>query len=178
MNLPEAPSVRKALTTDHRSRGRCQHRSVSALLQPQEIHNMRSRLRLGRAVIAALGLSLVFQCSQSTFAQANGLLTISEFTARGPLGALDEYVEIFNPNPNGALVIAASDGSGGYGIAADDGVLRCTIPNGTIIPARGHFLCAGAHFIYIGDVAPDAFFVGGSPTFGDIGDSQGVALFR
>ncbi len=139
---------------------------------------MSSRLRLGRAVIAALGLSLVFQCAQSTFAQANGLLNISEFTPRGTFGTLDEFVEVFNPNSSGAIVVAATDGSGGYGIAAEDGVLRCTIPNGTVIPARGHFLCAGAQYSYIGDVFPDAFFAGGSPTFGDIGDSQGVALFR
>jgi len=105
-----------------------------------------------------------------------GQLIISEMTPRGPLGALDEFVEIFN-NTDTAHTVAAVDGSGGYAVAAEDGVLRCTIPNGTVIPARGHFLCAGAQYIYISDVFPDAFIVGSAPTYGDIGDNQGVALF-
>ena len=59
---------------------------------------MPKHLKLGRALIAALGLSLVFQCSQTAFAQAAGPLIISEMTPRGPLGALDEFVEVFNNN--------------------------------------------------------------------------------
>jgi len=37
-----------------------------------------------------------------------------------------------------------TDALAGYGVAASDGVLRCTIPNGTVIPARGHFLCVNS----------------------------------
>ena len=29
----------------------------------------------------------------------------------------------------------------GYGVAASDGSTRCSIPNGTVIPAGGHYLC-------------------------------------
>src|SRR4030095_3858956 len=32
----------------------------------------------------------------------------------------------------------------GYAIAASDGVVRCSIPNGTVIPARGHYLCVNS----------------------------------
>ena len=68
-------------------------------------------------------------------------LLISEFRVRGPNGANDEFIEIYN-NSDSAHVVASSDGSSGYSIAASDGVARCFIPNGTVIPARGHFLCA------------------------------------
>lgn len=68
-------------------------------------------------------------------------LLIDEFRVRGPNGANDEFIEIYN-NSNSAHVVASSDGSSGYSIAASDGVVRCTIPNGTVIPARGHYLCA------------------------------------
>src|SRR4029434_1850987 len=32
----------------------------------------------------------------------------------------------------------------GYGLAASDGTTRCSIPNGTVIPARGHYLCVNS----------------------------------
>ena len=74
--------------------------------------------------------------------QAGGTPIISEFRLRGPNGANDEYIEIYNSSDT-ALTVAASSGTG-FGIAASDGVLRCTIPNATVIPARGHFLCTNS----------------------------------
>lgn len=75
-------------------------------------------------------------------------LIISEFRLRGP-GADgvvpsaddddDEFVEIYN-NSNAAVTVNAFDGSAGFALAASDGVTRFTIPNGTVIPARGHYL--------------------------------------
>lgn len=73
--------------------------------------------------------------------QSGAPLLISEFRVRGPNGANDEFVEIYN-NSNSPHVVASSDGSNGYSIAASDGIVRCVIPNGTVFPARGHFLCA------------------------------------
>ncbi|HEX8117153.1 MAG TPA: lamin tail domain-containing protein, partial [Pyrinomonadaceae bacterium] len=66
-------------------------------------------------------------------------LVISEFRLRGPGGADDEFVEIFN-NSNSDVTVNAFDGSAGFALAASDGVTRFTIPNGTTIPARGHYL--------------------------------------
>jgi hypothetical protein len=71
-----------------------------------------------------------------------GQLLISEFRLRGPAGASDEFIEIYNNIGAAHTVVAAS--GGGYGIAASDGVTRCTIPNGTVIPAGGHFLCVNS----------------------------------
>jgi hypothetical protein len=85
-----------------------------------------------------------------------GELLISEFRLFGPngpppptLGAAapepnnDEFIEIYNNNDT-PLTVATADGSAGYSVAASDGVIRCTIPNGTTIPARGHYLCANS----------------------------------
>jgi hypothetical protein len=73
-------------------------------------------------------------------------LIISEFRLRGPgsdgtaaTAGNDEFIEIYN-NGGSDVTVQAYDGSGGYAVAASDGVVRFTIPNGTTIPGRGHFL--------------------------------------
>ena len=75
-------------------------------------------------------------------ALASAQLVIGEFRLRGPSGANDEFVEIYN-NSGGNHTVAAISGTG-YGLAASDGVTRCTIPNGTVIPTRGHYLCVNS----------------------------------
>jgi len=70
-----------------------------------------------------------------------GALIISEFRLQGPNGINDEFVEIYNDFGSDHTVADSGAGTG-YAIAASDGVARCVIPNGTVIPARGHFLCA------------------------------------
>src|SRR4030095_6920277 len=67
-----------------------------------------------------------------------GQIIISEFRVRGPSGAQDEFIEIYNASGSDHTVAAAS--GTGYGIAASDGTTRCSIPNGTVIPNRGHYL--------------------------------------
>jgi Bacterial Ig-like domain (group 3) len=108
-----------------------------------------------------------------------GQLLISEFRLRGPNpnGAQNEFIEIYN-NTNSPITVAATDASAGYGVAASDGVLRCTIPNGTVIPARGHFLCANSVGYslggYPGGNAPvviDSTQSQGRPNGSDLGDS-------
>jgi hypothetical protein len=56
---------------------------------------------------------------------------------------------------------------------ASDGTLRCTIPNGTIIPDRGHFLCANSvAYSLAGYAAANATYAT------DIPDNAGIALFN
>src|SRR2546423_2089177 len=62
-------------------------------------------------------------------------LIISEFRLRGPGGANDEFVEIYN-NGNSDVTVNAFDGSAGFALAASDGAARFTIPNRAIHPAR------------------------------------------
>jgi hypothetical protein len=67
-------------------------------------------------------------------------LIISEFRLNGTNGANDEFIEIYNASDS-AHTVNSSDGSNtGYAVAASDGVVRFTIPQNTVIPARGHYL--------------------------------------
>ncbi|HYN84598.1 MAG TPA: lamin tail domain-containing protein, partial [Pyrinomonadaceae bacterium] len=68
-----------------------------------------------------------------------GQLVISEFRYNGTAGPLDEFIEIYN-NSGADLTVQTSDLSAGYAVVASDGITRFTIPNGTVIPARGHYL--------------------------------------
>ena len=112
---------------------------------------------------------------------AAGDLVISEFRLRGTGGANDEYVEIYNASGH-PVTVQTSDGSAGYGLFASDGALRFTIPNGTTIPARGHYLGVGSAYTlgsYPAGVAPGATSASGDKTFSnDIADNAGLALFN
>ena len=97
-------------------------------------------------------------------------LIISEFRVRGPSGANDEFVEIFN-NTAAPHTVTSSTGTG-YGVAASDGTLRFSIPNGTVIPAHGHYLGTNSVAYSLGGYAA------GDTTFTtDIPDNAGIALF-
>ncbi len=98
-------------------------------------------------------------------------LLISEFRVRGPSGANDEFVEIYN-NSGSPHTVTAISGTG-YAVAASDGVVRCTIPNATVIPARGHFLCTNSVAYSLG-----AYATGNATYATDIPDNAGIALFN
>ena len=91
-----------------------------------------------------------FSCTDSTTGSATTFqynvvappatpLIVSEFRLRGPGGASDEFIEIYNDSDSN-VTVQAFDGSAGFAVAAADFVTRFTIPNGTVIPARGHYL--------------------------------------
>ena len=109
---------------------------------------------------------------------AAGSLIISEFRLRGPNGASDEFIEIYNDSGADHTVTAIS--GTGYGVAASDGVLRCTIPNGTVIPARGHFLCVNSvGYSYSAYPSGNGTTATGDATYvTDIPDNAGIALFN
>jgi hypothetical protein len=80
-----------------------------------------------------------------------GTFLISELRTSGPGGSADDFVEFYN-NTDTPLTVAATDTSAGFGIfkmgATCDAtpVLLGTIPNGTVIPARGHYLLVGSAY--------------------------------
>ena len=123
-------------------------------------------------------LSVLLLTAPAVSAQTAPLI-ISEFRLRGPAGNADEFIEIYN-NSDAAFTVSSGGGSPGFGIVASDGLLRCTIPNGTIVPARGHFLCANSGGYSLtnypaasGSVAaPDATYTT------SINDNIGIALFE
>ncbi len=105
-------------------------------------------------------------------------LVISEFRFRGTNGANDEFVEIYN-NTDTDHTVASSDGSSGYALAASDGVVRFVIPNGTVIPARGHYLGVNsiAYSLALYPAGNGATATGDASFTTDIPDNNGVALF-
>lgn len=101
-----------------------------------------------------------------------GQLVISEFRVRGPSGANDEFVEIYN-NSGADHTVADSGAGTGYAVAASDGVARCVIPNGTVIPNRGHYLCTNSvAYSLSGNATGNATYTT------DIPDNAGIALFN
>jgi hypothetical protein len=127
----------------------------------------------------ALGAALTF-CAVPVAAQTAtaGQLVISEFRLQGPNGANDEFIEIYN-NSGAAHTVTAASGAG-YAVAASDGVIRCTIPNGTVIPARGHYLCVNSvGYSQANYPAGNGTTATGDATYTlDIPRNAGIALFN
>ncbi|HEY8205481.1 MAG TPA: hypothetical protein VIF81_12185 [Pyrinomonadaceae bacterium] len=107
-----------------------------------------------------------------------GQLIISEFRVRGPAGATDEFIEIYNAS-GADHTVAALSGTG-YGVAASDGVTRCSIPNGTVIPNKGHYLCVNSVAYSLASYpAGNGTTATGDATYTtDIPDNAGIALFN
>ena len=126
---------------------------------------------VGDPETAAPGLGLA--------AASAGQLLISEFRVRGPNGANDEFIEIYN-NSGADHTVADSGGGTGYGIAASNGVARCVIPNGTVIPSRGHYLCANSVGYSLASYpAGNGTTATADATYTtDIPDNAGIAIFN
>lgn len=113
----------------------------------------------------------------------DGDVLISEFRLRGPNGANDEFVELYN-NTETPIVVNTTDGSSGWALAASDGVIRFVIPNGTTLPAHGHFLGVNSGGYSLssypaGNDGESATTATGDATYAtDIPDNAGIALFR
>jgi len=118
-----------------------------------------------------------------------GNLIISEFRLRGPAGPRDEFIELYNPGST-PLTVTTTDGSDGWGVAfSANGTTITTlaaIPNGTTIPARGHYLVVNN--VAAAGIAPFSLNAYGNteirPTNGDamytpdLADNGGIAIFR
>lgn len=129
----------------------------------------------GFALLVAIVLMAIHMIAAAPAASAQtataGQLVISEFRVRGPSGAQDEFIEIYNASGADHTVTAAS--GTGYGVAASDGTTRCSIPNGTVIPHRGHYLCTNSAAYSLGGYA-----TGDATYTTDIPDNAGIALFN
>lgn len=108
-----------------------------------------------------------------------GQLIISEFRQRGPSGANDEFIELYNTT-FGDLSVLSADGSPGLAVVASDGVPRCIVPNGTVIEIGGHFLCTNSVSYSLSSYPSGS----GSTATGDrtytleVPDSGGLAIFN
>ena len=94
-----------------------------------------------------------------------GDVLISEFRTRGPAGAADEFIELYNPTnstvPIGGLKIRASNATG----TVSD---RVTITSGVTLGSGCHYLVANSS--YTGSVAPNQTYGTG------ITDDGGIAI--
>ena len=109
---------------------------------------------------------------------AFGQLIISEFRVRGPNGANDEFIELYN-NSGADHTVTAASGTG-YGVAASDGTTRCSVPNGTVIPNRGHYLCVNSVGYSLASYpAGNGTTATGDATYTtNIPDNAGIAVFN
>src|SRR5688572_25516062 len=132
---------------------------------------MFNLVRPALMLIALMASMLVV--SQDVFGQ----LIISEFRVRGPNGANDEFIEIYN---NSGADHTVAGGGTGYGVAASNGVARCVIPNGTVIPNRGHYLCVNSVGYSLASYpAGNGTTATGDATYTtDIPDNAGIAIFN
>jgi hypothetical protein len=133
---------------------------------------MRRTLRIPMVVLAAV-LAMFVMDVQSAYAQ----FIISEFRVRGPNGANDEFIEIYN---NSGADHTVAGGGTGYAVAASDGTARCVIPNGTVVPNRGHYLCVNSVGYSLASYpAGNGTTATGDATYTtDIPDNAGIAMFN
>lgn len=122
----------------------------------------------GGGAVRILSLAAIVACGAGA-AQAQQIV---DFRLRGPNGANDEYIRVYNQT-NAPLTVAASSGAG-WAIVASDGAVRCIIPNGAVLAAGGSFLCANSVGYSLGGV-PSA--VADATYTTDIADNAGIALF-
>lgn len=100
-----------------------------------------------------------------------GDIVISEFRFRGedPFSTVSEFVEIAN-NTNQGITVNVT-GSPGWLVRTADPAINFTIPNGTTIPARGHYLAGnGSGYSLFAYASADTFYSG------DIPDFTGIAI--
>lgn len=108
-----------------------------------------------------------------------GDILISEFRFRGQaFGPIDEFLEVVN-NTDQGITVNVTDGSAGWLVQASrmgtgSSLASFIIPNGTTIPARGHYLAGnGSGYNLIAYAPADVFLDLGV----DIPDDGGVAIF-
>jgi hypothetical protein len=102
----------------------------------------------------------------------------------------DDYVELYN-TASEDISVQSSDGSSGWALVkrgatcVDPPVIVAVIPNGTVIPARGHYLLAGSEYSLSGypsgNGAPPTSATTATPDqvlTADINDNRSVALFN
>ncbi len=117
-----------------------------------------------------------------TAANTPGTTLISEQRTSGPGttgtgDANDDFVEVYN-NTAIPITVSASDASAGWALVksgatcTDQPIIVGTIPNGTVIPARGHYLFVGSGYSL-------ATYAAGNQTLtANIEDDKNVALFN
>ncbi len=87
--------------------------------------------------------ALIRPSSSSGTYNFGSTLIISEMRMSGPNGPRDEFVELYNPGDT-PVTVFTTDSSDGWTLAYSNSAgtitVLATIPNGTVIPAKGYYL--------------------------------------
>lgn len=143
-------------------------------MKTSELHRSLTTARpCGKSWRGLLLVLLLGFAGESVRAQ----LIISEFRVRGPNGANDEFIELFN---NSGASHTVAGGGTGYAVVASDGVARCVVPNGTVIPNGGHYLCTNSVGYSLSSYpAGNGVTATGDKTYTtNIPDNAGIAIFN
>lgn len=128
-----------------------------------------------------------------------GQVLISEFRFRGPepsaspTSSQNEFIELYN-NTDSDILVTAIDGSAGWAVATPSavtasprplgggggGLTLFVIPNGTILPARGHYLATQSLGFTLQDYPNGSGSTVGAGDIQysfDVPDAEGIALF-
>jgi len=114
-----------------------------------------------------------------------GVILITELRTSGPAGAGDDFVEVYNNSDSphtvndGSGINDAAHGYGLYKMGADcnaNPILIGIIPNGTVIPGRGHYLFVGSAYS-LANYGGTGAAAGDQVLNQDIEDDRNVALF-
>lgn len=106
-------------------------------------------------------------------------LIISEFRLGGGNNVFDEFIEFYNTTDQ-AINVNTTDASQGWYLVTQDGNIRFTIPNGTIIPAKAHYLVTNSLGYSLNSYpAGNGTTATGDLTYAsDIPQNTGMALFK
>lgn len=117
-----------------------------------------------------------------------GDVIVSEYRLDGPNGPTDEFVELYNDTDQ-SITVSTGDGSAGWALVRGRDVSGSpaletyhVIPNGTVIPARAHYLVTGAAYGLADYGGANAAAGDAAAASGDLGGDgspfRGLALFR
>ena len=144
-----------------------------------EVFNVILSSPIDATISDATGVGTILNDDESV---STGQLIISEFRFSGPGGnataqANNEFIELYN-NTDSPLFVTTTDGSTGWSVATSNGVPVFTILNGTIIPARGHYLGTNTAGYSLNDYGGTNAATGDANWTTDIPDGTGIAVFR
>ncbi|HEV2706673.1 MAG TPA: Ig-like domain-containing protein, partial [Pyrinomonadaceae bacterium] len=117
-----------------------------------------------------------------TTANPAGTILITELRTSGPSGAGDDFVEVYN-NTDSPVTVSTTDGSSGWALVkmgaacGDTPIIIGVIPNGTVIPARGHYLFVGSAYS-LANYGGTGAAAGDQTMSADIEDDRNVGLFN
>ncbi len=133
----------------------------------------------GATITDDTGLGTILNDDESA---AAGQLIISEFRLSGPGAnateqANNEFIELYNSTDQD-LFVTTTDGSTGWAVSNSSGVPIFFVPNGTTIPARGHFLGTNTNGYSLKDYGGTDAALGDATWTTDVADNTALALFR